>query len=140
MRLLRPILGFVIAPAVVPLAMDTAEMLVLPPEDISLFFALRFYAPFAYGVALFVGVPLYLYLTWRGLRRWWHYALGGAVLGSLPSVIALPPVGGWSLVQLFMMVGAPMGLIAASSFWVIAIWQPGHGDMGSNNALERTRD
>lgn len=126
MRLLRPILGFVIAPAVVPLAMDTYELIVSPPEDAFFLLALRFYARYAYGVALLFGVPLYLYLSWRGLDGWWHYALAGLALGSLPAIIALPPVGHWRLVQLFMAVGAPIGLIAALSFWVIAVWQPGH--------------
>jgi hypothetical protein len=125
MRAWRLILAFAVAPAVAPGACYFYPVL-LGDTEMPRGFLTRTFAPLAYGVALIVGIPLYVLLSDRDLDDWWHYALAGAVLGTAPFILFFGTAAFGSIG----IMGAASGLLAAVTFWWIAVWQRGVGNDG----------
>jgi len=113
----RILLGFLIAPSLLPLV---AFCIGAREPGLSLGFA-GLYAIFTYGVAILAGGPLlYLYLRNRWFR-WWQYAIGGLLLGFLPSVLfEIMQPGPLPFGFLFIM--ACFGSASAVIFWSIIRW------------------
>jgi hypothetical protein len=119
----RLVIAFALAPAAVPLLI--VLVFVLGGDfGVSYVFAGPI-AIFAYAVTLLLGLPTFL---WFRRRRWlsfWHFAIGGAVLGLAPlaffAVIAAPLALSFLAVQ-------PLGyaaidLVSACVFWAIGNWR-----------------
>jgi hypothetical protein len=73
-------------------------------------------APWAYGAALFVGVPLFLIIGRWGTLRAWHALLVASVLGS----IAFPLNDSLPMNLGSVLTGASLGFAAGASFWFLA--------------------
>ena len=126
MRTLRLILAFCFAPAVPALAAGmyfafTAPA-IRPPLELS-----RLVDPgltkIAYAVTLIAGVPTFLVIRTRQNDRWWHYVVGGALLGCLPGlVLAIMDLrSGLDVVAVAF--GAPYGALSGLAFWVLGIYR-----------------
>ena len=79
---------------------------------------------FAYGIALVLGIPTFVVFTRLGLRRWWHYAVGGFGLGLVMPVLLklgalLRPLQLGDLE--FAGECVTLGVLSALAFWLIAI-------------------
>jgi len=130
----RILLGFLIAPALLPLA---AFVLGLWDPQLSLPIA-GIYSIFTYAIAILAGGPLlYLYLRIRWFL-WWQFAAGGFVLGLLPAMMTELfdpgplPLG-------FVIVMACFGSASALILWAILRWR--NSELQSPNpALQATRD
>ena len=74
---------------------------------------------FAFLIAVFIGLPVYMLFRHFSLYRWWQYATGGLGIAGM----------GWYLFGLTsqsLVVAATcagMGVAAASTFWLMAPWK-----------------
>ena len=91
---LRTILAFLLAPLAIPigLAVLCAAFPGSDPVSFRAFLLLialfsYFALPPAYLFELVVGLPVWLFLRRRGIRRWYVFAAGGVMLGTLYWVI-----------------------------------------------------
>ena len=76
-------------------------------------------AAFTYATALFAGIPAYFLFRARNWLKWWHYTLGGALLGLLPTLVMGFPLS----LQGALLLGPDHALIGAASgltFWALA--------------------
>jgi hypothetical protein len=118
-RRTRVIIGFLIAPAVVPFVVFSialAEGMRVPESAV----VASIYAAFTYGAAILPGWPLFRIFARKGWTAWWQYFIGGALIGAgvLIAVSAaaqeLPVQAG----TLAVFVGA--GVLSTLVFWMIA--------------------
>ena len=95
----------------------------------SVLWYLEFSAALGYPVAVVLGIPLHLLLTWKKLTAYPIYAGSGALLGVVAYLATVLPgilFGGAQLSQVVIATGALLssgaifGTIAASAFWLIA--------------------
>jgi hypothetical protein len=126
---LRTFLGVLVAPispgllfAVVLIVTGNATVSDVP--EIMMFLAML-----GYTVAIFFGIPLYLFLSWRGWNGLLTYIMAGALLGGITFVpVFIYTFEGWHGVgealinpnykeSLWGLVG---GVCMGLSFWVIA--------------------
>lgn len=56
-----------------------------------LFYALVFGFPLAFGHALVLGLPSYLWLERRYPLRWWNAMVAGGVIGAVPMLLWIGP-------------------------------------------------
>ena len=80
--MLRTVLAFVLAPAVVP---ALVALLALLHSMSGMWQVAVFMAAVSYAVTAIAGVPVYLLLRTCNLLTWWALTLGGSILGLLPS-------------------------------------------------------
>lgn len=87
---LRTILAFLLAPLAIPIGQAILDAVFPGPDPVSFtrFFGLIllysiFALPPAYLFELVVGLPVWLFLRRRGIRQWYVFAAGGAMLGTL---------------------------------------------------------
>lgn len=71
-----------------------------------LFYALVLGFPFAFGHALVLGLPAYLWLERRYRLHWWNAMASGAVVGVVPMLIWIGPASAWEGIALLLIVGA----------------------------------
>lgn len=117
-RVWRVVLGFVLAPltpgfVIVPLTslyLDDRHGLIELLQVIAGWTMLASF--FAVPAALIVGVPMHLLFRRRGWVGWHHYAIGGAVTGSVAGLFVAH--------ALFLATGAISGLLAALTLWLCA--------------------
>jgi hypothetical protein len=127
MQTLRLAIAFIIAPAVPILLFDAYILLTTSAPHPSFYPAslMQGFAPIAYGCAFVGGLPLYLIFKRRRLFRWWHYAVGGAAIGSLPGaclfVSDFISVGGSGFALYAVGIGVPYGALAGLTLWTIGI-------------------
>jgi hypothetical protein len=79
----------------------------------------------AYGAALLIGVPFYLYLRRKGWLRLIDFAIGGLLIGAVAFPVATLVMFGsiadiFDLAPVFWPVGLVGGLLSAIAFWLIA--------------------
>jgi hypothetical protein len=112
----RVILAFLLAPAVAPALIGLAS---IHPSMAGMWVMALGVAAFTYVTTLIAGVPAYFVLRAKNWLKWWHFTLGGAVLGLLPtSLIGLP-----QSLQGTLLLGPDYLLIGAASgfaFWALA--------------------
>jgi hypothetical protein len=127
MQTLRLAIAFIVAPAVPILLFDAYMLLTisLPRPPLNPADLMQGFAPIAYGCAFVGGLPLYLIFSRRRLFRWWHYAVGGAAIGSLPGACwfvsdSISGVGP-AFAIIAVGVGVPYGALAGLTFWTIGI-------------------
>ena len=75
-----------------------------------------------YGIALAWGLPVHELLSWRKLRRWWHYALGDVAIAVLMFLILVwvtsdPIAEQWIMLPI---IGAHV-VPTALFFWLVAV-------------------
>jgi hypothetical protein len=77
----------------------------------------------AYAVALIGGMPAFLVMRRTRRERWWHYAIGGALLGCLPGVaLAIQDLSsGFDIIAVA--IGAPYGALSGFLFWLLGIYR-----------------
>jgi len=127
MQTLRLAIAFIVAPAVPILLFDVYGLLTMssPHPPLTPAYLMQGFAPIAYGCAFVGGLPLHFILSRRRLFRWWHYAVGGSAIGTLPgaclfvsdSISGLGPA--FAIVAVG--VGVPYGALAGLTFWTIGI-------------------
>jgi hypothetical protein len=121
LRRARVILGFALAPAVLPLGAillspsgDTALPLVLIPS---------------YVCSLLFGIPAYLFFRRLEWLAWWQVLLGGLACLVPVALLYVAFAGGFGTphIQRYglhnILVLAPFTTGTAGIFWVIAIWR-----------------
>lgn len=87
---LRTILAFLLAPLAIPIGMAILDAAFPGSDPVSftrflgliLLYSI-FAVPPAYLFELVVGLPVWLFLSRRGVRQWYVFAAGGAMLGTL---------------------------------------------------------
>jgi len=126
MRVLRILLAFCVAP-LVPLLVLAVNFVatVWPrgqPVRITQLMAPGMVA-LSYGIALVGGVPTFLLMRKFGKNRWWHYAVGGALLGALLVMCAVIPEFHWDFALVGLAIAAPCGALAGSAFWLLGIYR-----------------
>ena len=116
----RVILAFILAPAVVPVAVAGWALAtgVRAPESLVL---ASVYGAFTYGTAAALGLPFFRLSERKGWTRAWQYAVAGAMIGLVPLLMislaaAAPPPDG-RVVLVF----AGLGVLSATVFWLIAL-------------------
>lgn len=126
----RVVLAFLIAPA-------TALLLAGLADGIGLIFgeSLAFLRPataltliYAYPTAVILGIPAFYLFRRCAWIEWWHFALGGVVIGNIPPLMVLlvfirvPLSDFFRDVNLLTLcgLGAILGAVSTLVFWVIA--------------------
>jgi hypothetical protein len=116
----RVILGFLVAPALVPagvIALMAAQGTRLDGDALMV---PAIYAAFTYGAAAILGAPLFALFSRLRWSRWWQYLLGGAAIGlaivlpfavMTPEDVTIAPVG----------LVTALGAASALAFWLLAI-------------------
>jgi hypothetical protein len=121
---LRVIVGFLIAPVLVGLLLWIA-LAIESGTDWATALVVTIALPYSYLSALLVGVPVFLLMRRRGLFRWWHYVLGGLLIGLVPAIVMLSLVREFrdlDDVATIAGVGCFLGAITAWVFWVLVFW------------------
>jgi hypothetical protein len=84
------------------------------------------FVAYSYAIALVSGLPVLLIYELMGLRRLWHYLVGGFVIPfvvgiGLQLTIALEPGRTWERTLMRAAGLASLCVIGASTFWLIAV-------------------
>ncbi len=115
----RVVLGFVVAPAVVPIVTTALSR----PSEIA-FLSLPLFV--SYGCSLLFGIPGFLFFRRLGWLTWWQVTLGGIACVTpllLLYVVLSSPLN----IQLYGLhngsVLAGCSAVTALAFWVTAIWR-----------------
>lgn len=119
----RIVLGSLIAPGVVPLALALPALRDSSPLKWVAYYFVEL-AVYAYPVAFLFGVPAFLAFHALQLTRWWHYAIGGVVLGAIPAIwliVAKPPIPWLGILASIGSYGILIGAVSAVTFWFIAV-------------------
>ena len=124
----REVAALVIAPALAPVVLVT---IIAFPNYMGDFFStlqlmVLFGAPFAYGIALCLGLPLYFLAQDRRWVNFWSLSLGGAFIAVLPTLLTLlflydtwESGKGWRVHAAFGITGFFVGTV----FWsVLRLW------------------
>ena len=130
--LLRPLVGFVVAPGVPPLVMYLVYLPLAPESEIR--WGATLFAFIGYSAAACIGIPLHLLLQWRKHTSLSVYTALGALVGVMTYALFYSTniAIAWSrgLEQLFVMItdtsgaillGATFGAAASFVFWLIAV-------------------
>jgi len=88
----------------------------LAAAPVVLLYALVFGFPLAFGHALLLGLPAYLWLERRYRLRWWNAMGAGAVIGALPSFFWIGPMSAWDGIVPLLILGAS-GVGGGLVFW-----------------------
>ena len=116
MPISRVAAAFLLAPAVAPLGV---ALLSLVPSLAGIWVLAVGVAAFTYGTTVIAGIPAYSLLRYFNCVSWWHFTLGGAVLGILPALVFGFPTSLQGMLVLgpdYLAIGAVTGLV----FWIIA--------------------
>jgi hypothetical protein len=73
------------------------------------------------AATVLLGVPVFVLLCRRGWLRWWQFACGGGVIGT----VCLVPfaVGGPALVGALFPTFLVLGAVHGALFWALAVWR-----------------
>ena len=126
----RVVLAFLIAPATALLLAGMADGIgFIFSEKLDLFGpAIALTTIYSYPTAVILGIPA-LYLFRRsGWVEWWHFVLGGAVIGCIPPLVVLFAFVRVPLPEFFRDadlltlcgLGAILGAVSTLVFWAIA--------------------
>ncbi len=77
---------------------------------------------------LVIGAPIFLWFRTNGWLQLWQFAIGGASIGTLASLVFFTE--GWRVGALFAVMFGVLGAIHACVFWFIGVFK--------NQALVRT--
>jgi hypothetical protein len=116
MPISRVAVAFLLAPGVAPLGIALASLL---PSLAGIWVLAVGVAAFTYGTTAIAGIPAYSLLRYFNWVSWWHFTLGGAVLGILPTLVFGFPSSLQGMLVLgpdYLAIGAITGLV----FWAIA--------------------
>jgi hypothetical protein len=126
MHLLRIAAGLVIAPfAGLALFVIVAGALNPNGDNYGFAFALMI----AYLITLVLGVPALFAFHLLELSRWWHYCVGGAVIGVVGILLVTFQPHDWPRINnesSQLIACALLGAVSALVFWFVAIFQPAH--------------
>ncbi|MDQ0251817.1 hypothetical protein J2W22_003905 [Sphingomonas kyeonggiensis] len=78
----------------------------LAAAPVVLLYALVFGFPLAFGHALLLGLPAYLWLERRYQLHWWNAMGAGAVIGALPALFWIGPASAWDAMIPLLILGA----------------------------------
>ena len=109
----RIIAAFLLSPAILPLGFAVAvvvrngfsEQLIIPAVM----------SVYTYLVSIALGVPALFLFRHRGWRRLWQFAVGGAVFGIVPVVLARGSV-------YYIVPYGAIGMVSAAIFWLIGVY------------------
>ena len=116
MPISRVAAAFVLAPGVAPLGIALASLI---PSLGGIWVLAVGVAAFTYGTTAIAGIPAYSLLRYFNWVSWWHFTVGGAVLGILPTLAFGFPASVQGMLVLgpdYLVIGAITGLV----FWAIA--------------------
>lgn len=114
----RTVLGFALAPALLPLGALLVALAQKWALEDSLTIA-AIYAAFTYSAAVVLGTPAYLLFRRTGWRRWWQYALAGIAIG-LAFLLLLRIVDSRGVVDLPALIFFTAGGAASTTlFWIV---------------------
>jgi hypothetical protein len=124
MTFARILAGLLVAPPAGLLFIILGARMLDPSHSDTSLFAMALY--FAYAITLVVGVPIMLLFRLFALRRWWQFAIAGALLGPIAMLIIqynskaslIPHMEAAQFVAC-----ASLGLVCALIFWVIALFR-----------------
>ena len=118
--MVRVVLAFVVIPFIYPLHgfLFSGEL----SSDVGARLVLRV-ASITIPVTIVIGVPLFLLFRRRNWLQWWHFLVGGSVVGIACSLPILPRVGAWEFVAVFALSFAIIGLLHGIGFWLLAVWR-----------------
>jgi hypothetical protein len=110
----RVILAFVVIPLLYPLSG-------LVSGDQQGIAGAIWIASFTIPATVVIGIPLFVLFRRRAWFQWWHFLVGGLVIGL---ACALPFLfRGWEIAALFAPYFAVFGLLHGAAFWLLAIWR-----------------
>lgn len=126
MNLARILVGLLVAPPAGLLLFVLGERMLNPSHFDDSLFAMALYV--TYIIALVLGVPTVLLFRFFNLRRWWQFAIAGALLGPIAALIIqynpraslMPHMEASQFVAC-----ALLGLACALIFWAIALFRIG---------------
>lgn len=112
--------------------MRVARGLLIAPLGPMLLFAARsgehdvWFVAYSYAIAMFSGFPVLLIYELLGLRKLWHYLIGGFAIPFLVGIvllltIAYQPEQSWGLMLARATALGALCTIGALTFWLIAI-------------------
>ena len=114
----RALLGFALAPALLPLGALIVSLAQGWRAEDSLTIA-AIYAAFTYGAALILGIPALFFFRRRDWHRWWQYALAGVAIG-LAFLLLLRVVDSRGSVDLSVLLFfAGGGAASTTLFWIV---------------------
>ena len=141
--LLRPLLGFIVAPIMPGVVIGGVLMLLGGHLNGGGGLAVKVAAHFGYPAALIGGVPLYLLLRWRGFNGWLAYLSAGALLGSLLFLKEFVLFNGASFAAALnnIIENAPLLLLAivCSMFAAWCFWMMAQPDLAAERAENAAR-
>jgi len=87
------------------------------------------FVAYSYAIAMVSGLPLLLIYELLGLRRLWHYLVGGFVIPFVVGIgllltIAYEPGQSWERMLTRSLALGALCTIGASTFWLVAIRPP----------------
>jgi hypothetical protein len=112
----RVILAFLLAPAAAPALIGLAS---IHSSMAGIWVIALGVAAFTYATTLIAGIPAYFVLRAKNWLKWWHFALGGAVLGLLPALFIGFPLS----LQGILLLGPDhllIGAVSGFAFWALA--------------------
>ena len=126
MNLARILVGLLVAPPAGLLLFVLGDRMLNPSHIDDSLFAMALY--FTYAITLVLGVPIMLLFRFYNLRRWWQFAIAGALLGPIavliiqynPRASLMPHMEASQFVAC-----ALLGLACALIFWAIALFRIG---------------
>src|SRR5665213_1807558 len=124
MSLARNLVGLIVAPPAGSLLFELGAQMLRPSSADSSLFPLALY--FTYVIALVFGVPAILLFRFFRLRRWWQFAMAGALLGPVAILVvqynpnASSPLP-METTQFFAC--ATLGLVCAVIYWAVAVFR-----------------
>jgi hypothetical protein len=115
--LVASIAAAVLAGAIVWLSFASqGAVAALPVLPAILLYALILGFPLAFGHALLLGLPAYLWLARRYQVRWWHAMGAGAVIGIVPATFWIGPASAREVIFIPSVIGAS-GAGGGLVFW-----------------------
>lgn len=117
---MKKILGFVLAPAIVPAVVVGMAL----AQGIDLRHSLivgSIYGAFTWGAALLLGLPVFTSFSRRGWTSWWQYVILGVVIGVLVLLLIFLAHGRFIFDSRVFLIFIAAGVVTASAFWFIAV-------------------
>ena len=124
MNLARTLVGLLVAPPAGLLLFALGERMLNPSHIDGSLLAVAHY--FTYAITLVLGVPTVLLFRFFNLRRWWQFAIAGALLGPIAMLIIQynPKASLIPHMEVSQFVAcALLGLACALIFWAIALFR-----------------